>query len=290
MVGATIQANADKAIAAQQASAQMYITDRTVQNSQALAQISQQTALSTADRQMQIAAQNNQGVTERLQMQLASLERARQDSIALEQQRMALESDYNNRRIALAEQQAEQNLSLAQMSVNGAISQAGMVPGMANLSSATGGALSVTPSGPSFQTSGTTIGGSNLGGAGVDQTPAGLAFRSSTPSGLAAEESVPENALSTTSRALKPTSESRLLAALRSRPIARVVAGTAKPKLVSTAEPGKSDISSFIGQPSGQASFAQYQQTATTQPEAAAAAVVRGLASSEAQGKAYKAP
>lgn len=129
---AGIQADADQNIAQTQADAQKYMTDRTAQNSERLAKMQQDTALQQAQITAQVAQQNNQGVTQRLNMQLAELRSAREEAAQAETQRLALEKEYNDRRIALAEKQADQQLQLAQANFNAQLTQAGLATGTAS--------------------------------------------------------------------------------------------------------------------------------------------------------------
>ncbi|MBY0371996.1 hypothetical protein K2X33_15025, partial [bacterium] len=169
---AAIQAGADKDIAQTNANAQMYMTDRTAQNSERLAQMQSQTALQQSQMSSQVAAANNQGVTDRLNMQLAELRNARQEAASAEQQRMALEQQYNDRRIALAEKQADQTMQIAQATLNAQLTQAGLATGTSVSSSglattsSTGSASTgsaITNFGTTTQVAGTTQTGTSTG-------------------------------------------------------------------------------------------------------------------------------
>lgn len=305
MVTAGMQANADKEIAQQQASAQMYITDRTVQNSERLAQIQQQTALQTAQLQSQVAAQNNQGVSDRLQLQLASLEKARQDSQAMELQRMQMEQEYNNRRIELAQAQAQQNLALAQQTIGSQLTQAGLSQGMAPSMGGTG--LSVTPTASTLASTlasastasdggiGSGLGFTSEASTGGQRLLASLSPASEQTRGFAANsaegEANTDQEVAGSRKGTVTAIQSRLLAALRTRPTAPLVSGSSRRGMV------KSDITSFIGQPvasTSQASFAQYQSQALVPHAAgssqASAATARGMVGSGHAGGAYNAP
>jgi hypothetical protein len=179
-VVASQQANADKDIARVQADAQKYMTDSTNANSQALAQVQQQTAIQTAQMQQQVAEQNNAGVTARLQMQLASLESARNQAAQAEQQRLALENSYNQQRIALAQKQSDQNLALARSTLSAQLTQAGLSQG--TVASAASGGLSVTPNSYSSAVSSNSTAGVIDQGTGrvASLTGQGLGFMSST--------------------------------------------------------------------------------------------------------------
>jgi hypothetical protein len=142
MVVASTQAKADQNIAKINAETQKYMTDRTAQNSERLAALQQQTALSQAQTAANVATQNNQGVTQRLQMQLAELRAAKEDAMQAEERRLAYEKSYNDQRLQLVKDQAAENLRLAKATLNAQLTQAGLSQGTVSA-----GSLGVASSG-----------------------------------------------------------------------------------------------------------------------------------------------
>lgn len=214
-VVAAQQASADKDIARVQADAQKYMTDSTNANSQRLAEMQQQTAIQTAQMQQTVAQQNNASVTQRLEMQLASLESARNQAAQAEQQRLALENSYNQQRIALAQKQSDQNIALARSSLSAQLTQAGLSQG--TVSSAASGGLSVTPGGTASTSAYSTSLASTAGV--VDQGTGRVA----SLAGMGAMGFMGSNSANDVTTSVQPVNASsggqRLLASLDSNPI-----------------------------------------------------------------------
>jgi hypothetical protein len=212
------QASADRDIARVQANAQKYMTDSTNANSQRLAEMQQQTAIQTAQMQQAVAQQNNAGVTQRLEMQLASLENARNQAAQAEQQRLALENAYNQQRIALAQKQSDQNVALARSTLSAQLTQAGLSQG--TVSSAASGGLAVTPGGASSATSNfsSAIGSDSTAGV-VDQGTGRVA----SLGGMGAMGFAGSNSANQVATSVQPVNASsggqRLLASLDSNPV-----------------------------------------------------------------------
>jgi trimeric autotransporter adhesin len=323
MITASMQANADKEMARTQAEAQKYMTDRTVQNSERLANISAQTSLQTASMQAQAAAANNQGVTERLSMQLASLEKAREDAAAQERERLALEQQYNERRIALAEKQAEQNVQLARATISAQLTQAGLSQGVESTNSgdalSSGGALGNNTFANSLASASTA----NSAGEGLSTGSMGLGIRASSSAETSPLSLSPMRAMAGASQAgalsksaeffegqatstsdkdrAQDTAASRLLASLRSggrassRALAgarsRVAASTTGLRAMVSSASKSSDISSFVqaasrGIASTSGDFAQYQSRnqEALRHQASSLTTARGMTAPSSEG------
>ena len=132
MVVAGIQAEADKAIAETNAKAQIELTNITADTSKFLSNQQKEIALTQTAVSQQISQQNNNAVTGRLELQLAELRTAREDAAARERERRQVEKELNDERIALAQKQADDNLLLAQKTLNAQLTQAGLSGGFAN--------------------------------------------------------------------------------------------------------------------------------------------------------------
>src|SRR5690606_24110899 len=97
----------DKAIAMTNAKAQIEMTNITSNTSKFLSNQQKEIALTQTAVSQQISAQNNSGVTQRLELQLAELRSAREDAAARERERRAIEQQLNDQRIELAQKQAD---------------------------------------------------------------------------------------------------------------------------------------------------------------------------------------
>jgi len=192
MVVASIQANADKDIAKTNANAQIKMTEITAETQKQANEIAQNVALTQSATAQGVAAMNNQGVTDRLQMQLAELSSARNDARQAEEERRRLDQEYNAQRLALAEKQSQQNLDLAKETLAAQLSEAGLRSGFSS-STNTGLETTKTASGLATTNANPLTNGSRLGGAGnnpISTAPtggsSGLALRagSSSSTGL----------------------------------------------------------------------------------------------------------
>ena len=320
-VVAGMQADADVKIATTQALTQKYMTDSTNANALQMAQIQQSTAMQTAQMQASVAVQNNQGVTERLQMQLASLESARQQAAAAEQQRLALEQQYNQQRIELAQRQADQNIQLANATLSAQLMQAGLSDGTTVANSG----LSVSPLGAGQAATAVPTGlastgrTSQMAGLGMlessapatasagGQLLASLEAPSSGTRGFFAssqEGSEVEEEKSTTVRkegltSVRSSSASRLLSALRGTKTQKLAKPlpTGSTAMVAAAAPkASSDIGAFLNAGSSSArGFAAYQnQNGLTRHSATARGIAStapaAVSSGSGHSAAYKAP
>ncbi len=226
----------------------------------------------------QVANANNQGVTQRLEMQLASLESARNQAAQAEQQRMALENSYNQQRLALAQKQADQNMAIAKATLSAQLTQAGLSEGGVTSSASTGLAVSSTP-GAMSSNAGVVSNGqvaslaSGSGGGGLGFLSSARGFTSSTESSEPAEEetaTVKTPGVTSVRGIAGASANDRLLAALRSQ---KPAAPTAAKATVATKKPGNtSDMSKFISATKPVVGgLADYQRHS--------AATVRGIAS-----------
>jgi hypothetical protein len=110
-----IQASADKSIAAINAQAAVKMTQITANATKYIADDEAQVAIYQAMTAARINNIDQQGVTDRLSMQLAELRDARHEAEAAEREKMLIEFRYNEQRIALAKYQADQQAALARM-------------------------------------------------------------------------------------------------------------------------------------------------------------------------------
>jgi len=131
MVVASIQANADKAIAKLNADTQIKMTEITSETSKYLANQQKDIALTQSNLAAQISDKNNGAVTQRLDMQLAELRNARDDAAKAEREKRELEMTFQKERIALAKKQADDQLTLAKATLNAQLTQAGLSQGFA---------------------------------------------------------------------------------------------------------------------------------------------------------------
>ncbi len=138
MVQEAIRANADKAIARIQSDTTKYTANLQANVVKYNADTTRMISERNTDAAQQISAMNNQGQSDRLNMQIAELRAARQDAQQAEQQKRAIEMQYNQQRIELAQKQADDNLKLARETLNANLTQAGLIPNVSTVS-ATGG-------------------------------------------------------------------------------------------------------------------------------------------------------
>lgn len=148
MVVAGIQAEAEKEIAATQAKAQIEMTNISANTSKFISNQNTQVTLQQTAAAERINKLNQDGVSGRLDMQLAELRSAREDAASREKDRLAEEKRLNAERIALAQKQADDNLKLARQSLNAQLTQAGLTSGFgSSRNSSTGGLTSTTLAG-----------------------------------------------------------------------------------------------------------------------------------------------
>lgn len=114
-----IQASADQNIAAIQADAAMYNTNRTAQNSETLAAMQSQTALGMSIISAMSAAAANQGVTQRLGMQLSEQRAARELQAKLDAMFQSEQYALANRRLDLEEKLADIQAQIRAFTTNG---------------------------------------------------------------------------------------------------------------------------------------------------------------------------
>ncbi len=113
VAAAAIQANADKQIAQTNANAQIQMTQISAQTSQQLA--GQQAAIASQQAQIaqQISAQNQQSTTDRLNIQLQELDKARTDANNFEEQRLTYQENLDKQKLDIAKSQADETIALA---------------------------------------------------------------------------------------------------------------------------------------------------------------------------------
>ncbi len=174
MVVAGIQAEAEKDIARTQAMAQIEMTNISANTSKFISDQNTKVTLEQTATAERINRLNQDGVSQRLDMQLAELRSAREDAAQREKDRLAEEKRLNEERIALAKKQADDNLKLARQSLNAQLTQAGLTSGFGNSrNSTTGGLTSTTLAGQvaAQSTAGTAAGtpsaSGNASGVGV---------------------------------------------------------------------------------------------------------------------------
>ncbi len=178
MVVANTQAKADIKIAEINSETQKTLTQITSDTSKYLADQQKDIALTQSGIAQQISSQNNAGVTQRLDMQLAELKNARDDARKAEEEKRQLDFYYQQERIDLAQKQANDNLDLAKQTLNAQLTQAGLSQGFSN-STNSGDRLGVSRTGlipasggGASASAGASAGGAasgggfNLGGAG----------------------------------------------------------------------------------------------------------------------------
>lgn len=133
MVAAAMQADADKKIAKINADTQIQMTQITAENSKYLADSQSRMAQQQTATAQQINQTNNDEQTKRLNMQLAEVRASRDQATKAEQDKRAMEKQYNDQRIALAEKQADDNLKLARKTFDAQLTQAGMSSGFSGV-------------------------------------------------------------------------------------------------------------------------------------------------------------
>ena len=147
-VTAAIQAKADVKIAEINADAAIKQTDIVSDTSLQLGKMAADTAIAQSLAAERINNINQQGVTDRLKLQLDEIRAAREDALQAERERMRTQFLLDQQRIALAEQQAAQNLALAKETLKWQITQSGLANGVTNTIGNTGG-LTVSRAGGS---------------------------------------------------------------------------------------------------------------------------------------------
>ncbi len=147
MIVAGIQADAEKEIAATQAKAQIEMTNISANTSKFISNQNTEVTLQQTAAAERINRLNQDGVSQRLDMQLAELRNAREDAGQREKDRLAEEQRLNGQRIALAQKQADDNLKLARQSLNAQLTQAGLTSGFGNSRNSGNGLTSTTLAG-----------------------------------------------------------------------------------------------------------------------------------------------
>jgi hypothetical protein len=132
MIIANTQAEADKAIARMNADTQKYLTDQTANTSKYLADQQRDIAVFQSNLARTIAAEQQQNVNYRLDRQLAELKEARKDAEAVQTAIRNKEWEYNERRLRIAEEQAQKSYELAQEALKAQLTAAGLSTGYAN--------------------------------------------------------------------------------------------------------------------------------------------------------------
>ncbi|MBI1862209.1 MAG: hypothetical protein HYR96_14950 [Deltaproteobacteria bacterium] len=126
MVTSAIQASADKSIAQTNSQTAIATSLISADTSKFMADLQAQTTYSQLAAAMNINAINQQGTTDRLMMQLNSLNSARHDNLLMERERMNMEWNLNQQRMGWAYQQAASNASLGRLTLSAQLAQAGM--------------------------------------------------------------------------------------------------------------------------------------------------------------------
>lgn len=155
MVAAAMQADADKKIAKINADAQIQMTEITAENSKYLADSQSRMAQQQSTIAQQINKTNNDEQTKRLNMQLAEVKNSREQAYKSEQEKRAIEKEYNDQRIALAQKQADDNLKLARKTFDAQLTQAGLSSGFSGVNKGATGGLSVDRITNSYASTGT---------------------------------------------------------------------------------------------------------------------------------------
>lgn len=132
MVVAKTQAEADKAIARINSDTQKYLTDQTANTSKYLADQQKDIAIFQSNLAASIAADQQKNVNYRLDRQLAELKDARLDAQNVQAQIRNKEWEYNERRLQIAEDQAQKNYELAQEALKAQLTASGLSSGFAN--------------------------------------------------------------------------------------------------------------------------------------------------------------
>jgi hypothetical protein len=126
MAEAAAQAQADVSVAQINAATAVQITQIAADTSRYLADAQQQIALYQAQAAQDISQLNQQAQAQRLAMQLAGLQAARDDAMSAQAEVQQIQSGFNDQRIQLAVQQAQQNLALATQVFNAQLAQVGL--------------------------------------------------------------------------------------------------------------------------------------------------------------------
>lgn len=166
MVAAAIQADADKQIAKTNAEAQKTMTQMSADTSKYLADQQQNIAMGQAEIAAKMANDNQKATTDRLDMQLAELNVARQEAAALEQKKFDYQKQLDDERVALAKAQANENQKLAAKQMRAQLAAAGLSQGFASStnSAVSGSSTSVASAGSStIPKSSTGLGTSAVG-------------------------------------------------------------------------------------------------------------------------------
>ena len=192
---AQIQSRTDQNITAMNDQTQLDMTKITSDTSKYMANLQSNIALTQANIAQQINTQNQGSQTQRLQMQLSQLQAARQDALAAQYSKQAIQTEFDQERINLAQTQAADNVALAKQTLEMNLSAAGMSQGYAN-SPSTGGGLVATPayqnanSGVASSTSLASAGGGSVGGplGALGQATAGTGASLDAAGGQSAEQ------------------------------------------------------------------------------------------------------
>jgi hypothetical protein len=131
MAQAAIQAQADVSIGRISAEAALQLTQIAADTNRYLADAQQQIALYQAQAAQVISQTNQDAQTQRLAMQLAELRAARDDAMSAQAEVQQIQGSFDDQRIQLAVQQAEQDLALATQALNAQLVQAGLTSGAA---------------------------------------------------------------------------------------------------------------------------------------------------------------
>lgn len=220
---AAARATADKQIAQINADASVAITQIGANTSLYLADVQASVALYQSMTAQLINKYNQDGVTDRLVLQLNELRAARQDAYQAEREKLALQRQFQNQQIALAYKQAADSLALAREQMKLQLTQAGLSQGFSN-SRNSGAGLTVTRLGLGNTTPSTTI-------------SANPAFATTAASRGAADESVAatddKNTQANLLASIKPKPVQKQAAVLagkgRSATTSRLLAGVGTP-------------------------------------------------------------
>lgn len=178
MVAAAIQADADKQIAKTNANAQIKMTQISSDTSKFLADNQKQVALQQAETAKAISKENQDSATRRLQAQLNELRVARQENNQIEDKKFAYQQRLDQERLALAKQQADETVRLANSQMRAQLSAAGVSQGFSRtINSASGVAVRSSfgiPTGASSSAVASTSTGLPVGTGGLSGTGTGL--------------------------------------------------------------------------------------------------------------------
>lgn len=129
---AKIQSQSEIMQAMIQSNAQIQMTQISAETSKYVSNQATRVTLEQTKAAERINTLNQDGVTQRLDMQLAELRSAREDSATREKERLAEEKRLNDERMQLAQKQADDNVKLARQSLNAQLTQAGLQTGFGN--------------------------------------------------------------------------------------------------------------------------------------------------------------